>query len=57
MPGYPLFQASEYSKTCAESSAYPPGFDFEEVLVEMRRHPIWGEYAQHLMGTFTPPKV
>ena len=25
--------------------------------MEMRRHPIWGYYAQHLMGTFTPPKV
>ena len=23
----------------------------------MRRHPIWGEYAQHLMANFIPPKV
>ncbi len=23
----------------------------------MRRHPIWGEYAQHLMSNFVPPKV
>ena len=43
--------------TCAESSGYPPGFDFQEVLVEMRTHPIWGEYAQHLMGNHVPPKV
>ena len=43
--------------SCAESSAYPPGFNFQEVLVEMRRHPIWGEYAQHLMANFVPPKV
>jgi hypothetical protein len=41
----------------AESSAYPPGYNFQEVLVEMRRHPIWGEYAQHLMANFVPPKV
>ena len=25
--------------------------------MEMRRHPIWGDYAQHLMGSFVPPKV
>ena len=53
----PNFQVPDHTHTLAESSAYPPGFDFQEVLVEMRRHPIWGEYAQHLMGTFTPPKV
>jgi hypothetical protein len=43
--------------SCAESSAYPPGYDFQEVLVEMRRHQIWGEYAQHLMTNFLPPRV
>lgn len=25
--------------------------------MEMRRHPIWGQYAQHLMSNFAPPKV
>lgn len=25
--------------------------------MEMRRHPIWGEYAQHLMANFVAPKV
>ena len=41
-----------------ESSAYPQGFDFQEVLVEQRRHPIWGQYAGALLSEgFTTPKV
>ncbi|CAK0787024.1 hypothetical protein CVIRNUC_010240 [Coccomyxa viridis] len=51
-----LYTSGYLSYPRTESSAYPPGFDFQEVLDEMRRHPIWGDYAQHLMGTFTPPK-
>ena len=29
-----------------ESSAYPPNFDFDEVLAEQARHPLWGAYAR-----------
>ena len=54
-----LYTSGYISYPRTESTAYPPGFDFHEVLVEMRRHPIWGEYAAHLMGhgAFAPPKV
>ena len=51
--------ASAGSLACrTESSAYPQGFDFQEVLVEQRRHPIWGQYAGALLSEgFTTPKV
>ena len=41
-----------------ESTAYPNGFDFTEVLAAQRRHPIWGEYTSAIMTNgFTAPKV
>ena len=51
--------ASASSLACrTESSAYPQGFDFQEVLVEQRRHPIWGQYAGALLTEgFMTPKV
>ncbi|KAK9917893.1 hypothetical protein WJX75_009329 [Coccomyxa subellipsoidea] len=51
-----LYTSGYISYPRTESTAYPPGFDFHEVLAEMRRHPIWGDYTASLMGGFAPPK-
>ena len=39
-----------------ESSAYPPNFDFHEILASQTRNPIWGQYASSLMHDHVKPK-
>lgn len=53
-----LYTSGYISYPRTESSAYPPGFDFQEVLLELRRSAFFGDYAAALLsGGFTPPKV
>lgn len=53
-----LYTSGYLSYPRTESTAYPPGFDFNEVLVAQRRHPTWGEYTSAIMANgFTAPKV
>ena len=53
-----LYTSGYLSYPRTESTAYPTGFDFNEVLAAQRRHPIWGEYTSAIMTTgFTAPKV
>ena len=53
-----LYTSGYLSYPRTESTAYPNGFDFNEVLAAQRRHPIWGEYTSAIMANgFTAPKV
>jgi len=53
-----LYTSGYLSYPRTESTAYPTGFDFNEVLVAQRRHPIWGEYTSAIMTNgFTAPKA
>ena len=53
-----LYTSGYLSYPRTESTAYPSGFDFDEVLAAQRRHPIWGEYTSAIMANgFTAPKV
>lgn len=42
-----------------ESTAFPPGFEFDSILRAQCRNDYWGEYASSLMtsGTFDPSQV
>ena len=44
-----LYSLGYLSYPRTESSAYPLNFDFQEILVAQRRHPVWGEYASALL--------
>jgi DNA topoisomerase-3 len=44
-----LYTQGYLSYPRTESSAYPPNFDFNELLSAQRSHPVWGEYATTLM--------
>ena len=53
-----LYTSGYLSYPRTESTAYPNGFDFNEVLAAQRRHPIWGEYTSAIMANgFTAPKA
>ncbi len=53
-----LYTSGYLSYPRTESTAYPNGFDFNEVLAAQRRHPIWGEYTSAIMANgFSAPKV
>lgn len=53
-----LYTSGYLSYPRTESTAYPNGFDFHEVLAAQRRHPIWGEYTSAIMANgFTAPKA
>lgn len=53
-----LYTSGYLSYPRTESTAYPNGFDFNEVLAAQRRHPIWGDYTSAIMANgFTAPKV
>ena len=53
-----LYTSGYLSYPRTESTAYPNGFDFSEVLAAQRRHPIWGEYTSAIMANgFTAPKA
>ena len=53
-----LYTSGYLSYPRTESTAYPKGFDFNEVLAAQQRHPIWGEYTTAIMANgFTAPKA
>jgi DNA topoisomerase-3 len=53
-----LYTSGYISYPRTESSAYPPGFNFQEVLVELRRSPLFGDYAGGLLAAgYAAPKV
>ncbi len=53
-----LYTSGYLSYPRTESSAYPKGFDFREVLVGQCRNAVWGEYASALLSQgFAAPKV
>eukprot|EP00889_Picochlorum_renovo_P008523 jgi/Picre1/35553/NNA_003014.t1 len=44
-----LYTSGFLSYPRTESSAYPPNFNFKEILVGQCSNPIWGEYASSLL--------
>jgi len=56
LPCFPALPQGYLSYPRTESTAYPPNFDFHTPLAAQRAHPIWGEYATSLVGTFSQPK-
>lgn len=55
-PGCPPPPQGYLSYPRTESTAYPPNFDFHTLLAAQRAHPIWGEFAASLVGSFSVPK-
>jgi DNA topoisomerase-3 len=44
-----LYTQGYISYPRTETSAYPSCFDFQDTLQAQARHPIWGDYASHLL--------
>ena len=51
-----LYTQGYLSYPRTESSAYPPNFNFQELLAVQVRNPIWGEYAESLLHGPINPK-
>ena len=44
-----LYTQGYLSYPRTESSSYPPNFEFHELLVAQRSHPVWGDYASSIL--------